>query len=111
MRRPSRPRKLGASILIGIAAGTIPLSGCEVIGYPPPVEQTSPEEQRLFQAATTQNDPVLVERYLRRHPDGRVQSVLAAQSAEVLSRLAPNAFANVSSAQLSALPPSIKPCT
>ena len=107
MKDRSRSRKLGTSILIGLVAGTVPLSGCEIIGAPWAQVERSPEEQRLFQAAITQNDPTVVERYLRRYPQGQILSVLNAQRPEVLMRLAPGAFNDVSNETLRQLPESV----
>ncbi|MEM9031024.1 MAG: hypothetical protein AAGB18_00130 [Pseudomonadota bacterium] len=108
MTRPKTPHRLGATILLGLAAGTLPMAGCAIIGQSEATEEISAEEQRDFEAAVTQNDPVFVERYLRRYPNGRVASVLSAQSPEVISRLAPNAFANVPAETIRTLPPSIR---
>lgn len=108
MPENSKTRSLGASVLLGIAAGTIPLAGCDIIGQASDSAEISAEEQQLFQAAITQNDPALVERYLQRFPSDRVRSVLTAQSPEVLGRLSPAAFADVSASTLQQLPRSVQ---
>ncbi len=104
----SKTRSLGASVLLGIAAGTVSLSGCAILGEASDNAEISAEEQQLFQAAVTQNDPSLVERYLQRFPANRVRSVLAAQPPEVLGRLSPAAFSAVSASTLQQLPRSVQ---
>ena len=107
MAQSSRPRNLGATILLGLAAGTMPISGCTIIGDFFSESELSPDEQRLLSAAMSENDPILVERYLRRYPTGRVQSLLNAQGPEVLSRLSPDSFREVPDSTLQRLPASI----
>ena len=94
-------------MLIGLAAGSLPISGCAIIGDLTTRSGLSTEEQQLLQEAMSQNDPVLVERYLRKYPPGRVQSLLNAQNPEVLSRLSSGAFGDVPDNVLKRLPQSI----
>jgi hypothetical protein len=104
----STPKTLGATVLLGLATGALSLSGCAVIGDSDAVIEISAEEQRLFESAIKESDPVLVERYLRRYPDGRVRSLLSAQTPEVLGRLSPSAFADVKDSTLRQLPRSVQ---
>jgi len=110
MPPPSDPRKLGKSIIAGIAAGTVSLSGAPVIGTAVPASAQvalQSGEAALFQQAVSANNPQVVCEYLRRYPHGRLRSLLLAQSPSVLARLDPDCFDDVSHLDYRLIPESV----
>jgi hypothetical protein len=101
---------LGKSIIAGIAAGTVSLSGAPVIGTAVPASAQvalQSGEAALFQQAVSANNPQIVCEYLRRYPHGRLRSLLLAQSPSVLARLDPDCFDDVSHLDYRLIPESV----